>query len=242
MVFPVVKGSKYNNTQALMGRILMLEYAGNTLQSWLVFLGIIVAGFVLPGYLGNLTTRLAYRIIRRQAKQLAESHGSSGTDDVLVSEVAPRHSVMLFYNQMRQPAEAAFTWLFLYVAFNFLDWPPAWVEACRKHVDLPAMGIFLFRVGLVWVGTFSALRLLTYTVESLSSNDQKRVPPQAIMFMREAGRITIYLVALLIFLGYTLGRDVGAIVGGLGISGLAIAFAAKETIENLIASVIIFLD
>jgi MscS family membrane protein len=49
-------------------------------------------------------------------------------------------------------------------------------------------------------------------------------------------------VALLTFLGYTLGRDVGAIVGGLGISGLAIAFAAKETIENLIASVIIFLD
>jgi MscS family membrane protein len=62
------------------------------------------------------------------------------------------------------------------------------------------------------------------------------------LFLKDAGRIAIYLVAILVFMGASLGLDVAAIVGGFGLGGLAIAFAAKETLENLIASIIIFVD
>lgn len=176
--------------------------------------------------MGSFTTRYLYRLIK---KKRTDTPGAG-------------HGVMQFYNLVREPAEAFVSWIFFYIAFHLLDWPSGWVEACSSHIDLPAASEFVYRASFVWVCTFLALRILAYTVQSLSNDPNQRVAPQAVMFLREAGRITIYLVALLVFMGYTLGRDVGALVGGLGISGLALAFAAKETIENLIASVIIFLD
>ena len=48
--------------------------------------------------------------------------------------------------------------------------------------------------------------------------------------------------AALVALGQVFGVNVTALIGGLGIGGLAVAFAAKESLENLIASFIIFFD
>ena len=50
------------------------------------------------------------------------------------------------------------------------------------------------------------------------------------------------VIGLLIALGQVFGVNVTALIGGLGIGGLAVAFAAKESLENLLASFTIFLD
>jgi MscS family membrane protein len=46
----------------------------------------------------------------------------------------------------------------------------------------------------------------------------------------------------MVVLGEVFAVNVTALIGGLGIGGLAVAFAAKESLENLIASFTIFLD
>jgi MscS family membrane protein len=47
---------------------------------------------------------------------------------------------------------------------------------------------------------------------------------------------------MLVALGQVFGVNVTALIGGLGIGGLAVAFAAKESLENLLASFTIFID
>jgi MscS family membrane protein len=50
------------------------------------------------------------------------------------------------------------------------------------------------------------------------------------------------LCSIFIVLGVIFNLDVGSIVAGLGIGGLAVALAGKESLENLFASFTIFLD
>lgn len=208
----------------------MQVYWDNTVRSWLLFTAVILLGALSRRFLGKWISKAAYRFFRKKQGLTPASY-----------------SIMQFYNGLRQPVEYLLMYLYVYVAFNFLHWPQYWLDAAADWLDLRAAGHFLYRVCFIYVCTFIALRVLTYVVDSMeagtyTSEGNRKTSPQATMFLREAGRIFIYIVALLTFLGYALGRDVGAILGGLGIGGLALAFAAKETLENLIASVIIFLD
>lgn len=200
---------------------------GNGVRSWMYF--------ALTLLLGSLTARfVSSRLSKLAFKWLQKTDLSSGQE------------IIKFYEQTRGPIQLIFTWLYLYVAFNFLHWPPEVVEACSSHIDLRKATSFIYSVSLIWIVTNLALKLLHYFVERVklrqASGQEQHISPQALMFVQEVGRIGIYIVAGLVFLGVTLGRDVGTFIGGLGIGGLAIAFAAKETLENLIASVIIFLD
>ncbi len=60
-------------------------------------------------------------------------------------------------------------------------------------------------------------------------------------FIRKFINVTIWVLAVIMALNNA-GYDVGAILAGLGIGGLAFALAAKETVSNLIGAVTIFID
>jgi MscS family membrane protein len=63
-----------------------------------------------------------------------------------------------------------------------------------------------------------------------------------IAFVRDFLKVFVYIVGILLILKFGFNRDIGAILTGLSIVGAALALAAKESIENLIASFIIFFD
>jgi MscS family membrane protein len=65
---------------------------------------------------------------------------------------------------------------------------------------------------------------------------------QIIQFVKEALKIFTYIFAFLFTLGAVFQLNIGAMVAGLGIGGLAIALAAQDTLQNVIASFIIFFD
>ncbi|MBF9239257.1 mechanosensitive ion channel family protein [Hymenobacter sp. BT683] len=69
-----------------------------------------------------------------------------------------------------------------------------------------------------------------------------RLDNQFLPFAKDLLKVFFILIAVLVALGHVFGVNVTALVGGLGIGGLAVAFAAKESLENLIASFTIFLD
>jgi MscS family membrane protein len=211
------------------------EVAGNAIRYWGLWLLILVLGLVTKQFVSSAFSKLVYKVLLRIKAEDAADPGNANS-----------HGVLKFYQQMHSPLEALFTWFYIYIAFTFLVWPPALVEVLSRHFDLAAVSSFLYRTALIGIMTSLALRLMNYFVETLKVTQTQapapKVSSQALMFLKEAGRIGIFIVAFLVFLGLALGRDVGAVISGLGISGLAIAFAAKETLENLIASVIIFVD
>ncbi|MFQ6087647.1 MAG: mechanosensitive ion channel family protein [Candidatus Methanofastidiosia archaeon] len=60
-------------------------------------------------------------------------------------------------------------------------------------------------------------------------------------FLRKALKLVIYVIVIIMVLD-RLGYDVTTLVAGIGIAGLAISFAAKDTLENVIAGIFIILD
>jgi len=65
---------------------------------------------------------------------------------------------------------------------------------------------------------------------------------QLVVFFKDFLKVIIAIIGILMILGFGFGFEVSKFWTSLGIAGAALALAAKESIENLIASFIIFFD
>ncbi|MBK8952040.1 MAG: mechanosensitive ion channel [Chitinophagaceae bacterium] len=65
---------------------------------------------------------------------------------------------------------------------------------------------------------------------------------QLIVFFKDFFKVIIVIISIIMVLRYAFGQDVRSLLTGLSIVGAAIALALRESLENLIASFIIFFD
>lgn len=65
---------------------------------------------------------------------------------------------------------------------------------------------------------------------------------QLIVFFRDFFKVILVIIGVMMVLRYAFGLNVGGLLTGLSIVGAAIALALRESLENLIASFIIFFD
>jgi MscS family membrane protein len=65
---------------------------------------------------------------------------------------------------------------------------------------------------------------------------------QLVVFFRDFLKVIISIIGLLMVLGMGFGFEVSKVWTGLGLAGAALALSLRESIENLIASFIIFFD
>ncbi|HCT22466.1 MAG TPA: mechanosensitive ion channel protein MscS, partial [Chitinophagaceae bacterium] len=65
---------------------------------------------------------------------------------------------------------------------------------------------------------------------------------QLIVFFKDFLKVLIVLNGILLILHFVFHKDIGNLLTGLSIVGAAIALATRESLENLIASFIIFFD
>ena len=65
---------------------------------------------------------------------------------------------------------------------------------------------------------------------------------QLIVFFRDFLKVIIGIIGILLIIHFSFNKDIGALLAGFGLIGAALALAAKESLENLIASFIIFFD
>lgn len=78
-------------------------------------------------------------------------------------------------------------------------------------------------------------------IEEYIKKTESDLDSQFIILARKTLKVFIVVVGILVFLQST-GVNIVSIVAGLGVGGLAIAFAAQETIANFFGSLIIILD
>jgi small-conductance mechanosensitive channel len=60
-------------------------------------------------------------------------------------------------------------------------------------------------------------------------------------FLRTILKVTVWIIAIVMVLS-TLGFNIGTILAGLGIGGLAVAMAAKESLANILGGIMIFIE
>lgn len=95
------------------------------------------------------------------------------------------------------------------------------------------------------VFTWLMLRVIDYIAQVLETRAQRNVDPadnQLIVFFRDFLKVLIGIVGFILILKFAFGYRISSLLTGLSIVGAAIALALRESLENLIASFVIFFD
>jgi len=128
---------------------------------------------------------------------------------------------------------------------------------------IPVMGIFLatrtlmviqpewlnhldngFRIATIFVLTwtlFQMLDALGVFLSEFTNRTESKLDDQLIPLLRKAAKTFLVILAF-ILTAQNLGYSVSGLIAGLGIGGLALAMAAKDTLANLFGSLMILID
>jgi MscS family membrane protein len=109
-----------------------------------------------------------------------------------------------------------------------------------KHI-VHSIGTIVLIVSFIWL----LLRIIDFIAIILGKKadltpDQS--DNQLVVFFRDFFKVILSIVGIVMVLNYVFDVNVGSIITGLSIVGAAIALALRESLENLIASFIIFFD
>jgi MscS family membrane protein len=201
------------------------ELGENSIGEYLTVILVLLGVLFLKRFISVLVSRLIYKIIRKKPELSA---------------------VRTFENLLTKPLEWLITLLVLYFSVSQLDIPTAWHLDSVEKPGLLRLLSKLFELTLIGAFTFLILRLLDFfAIEFIEREDkgkQYMIDKQIMPFVKELLKIFIVIVAFFFGLGFVFELNVGNIIAGLGLGGLAFALAAKESLENLFASFTIFLD
>ncbi len=111
----------------------------------------------------------------------------------------------------------------------------------KLHFLFQKMGVALFIYAVVRLLS-RILKFISLVIHTHRVEKEERAQFQLILFFKDFIRALIYIIGFIIFLQFVFEVDIKALLGGLGIAGAALALAGRESIENIIASFIIFLD
>lgn len=194
----------------------------NTAIDFITFAFILLIGFVLRRFLSNTFSKLVMRFFPQ--------------DSISVQDCS---------QLLRKPVELLIFWISLFLAQRYLHIPSTW-----NWVPVETFGVrFLlgkaFESALIMTLTWIIIRLMKLGIlvaqEKWQGVEQKS-KQQFIPFLNDLSLVFIIAGAGFVLLGRIFEVDVVALITGLGLGGLAIALAARETLENLFASFTIFLD
>ncbi len=199
---------------------------GNSVESYLWMAGILLTGFLVKKYCAGFLSRQLYRLFKKT------------TDNKQYS--------LEFVGLLRSPFELLLVIITMVLAFDRIDLPVDWTLKFGKSIYIieqiiVSIGKFILIISVTWIVLRSADFIGFVLLESAKSQHDYN-GEQVVKFFKDIIKVFIGIFSLLVILGSVFGMDITSLITGLGISGLAIALAAQETIANLIGSIVIFLD
>jgi len=192
--------------------ILSYEIFNVNVGEMLAAFGILFLFFVLKHVLLNL---IFYFLKKTTTKTL------SSFDDDLVEIVKP-------------PLSLAITATGFFLAIN--------VFTFTKDIDLLLLNIYkTFLIGSFFWVLYRAENLLKIFMEKYAYKKQIEIAVEFLPLFRKLIRAALIVFAVTIII-QEWGYNIGAIITGLGIGGLAVALAAKDTLANFFGSLMIIMD
>ncbi len=196
-----------------MEEILLQKYYHNTLKDWLISLGIIL--------LAILFARLAYFIIGKIIKVFT-SKTKTTLDDAIVENIERPAIMLIILMGIRFSLER----------LHFVDRLDSVIH--RAFILIIALNVTWFMVRII--NAIIEEYLIPY-----SKRDDNKLDDQMILLIERGISILFWSVGIILGLNNA-GFDVGALIAGLGIGGLALALAAQDTVKNIFGGITIFLD
>lgn len=201
-------------------------YFGNTVQQYLWFVGIMLFGFVFVRFISRVLSRLLFKLFKKFASEIKGEK---------------------FVELLLKPIELLLTVSIIYIAINHLSYPLQEIVINRKKsvvhfIDIIDKLFVLFSIiSFNWI----VLRIIDFVALVLAykaSLTESKSDDQLVPFVRELLKILAIIVGAFVVLGMVFEINVLTLITGLGIGGIAVALAAKDSLENLFGSFTIFLD
>jgi len=201
-----------------------LNYFDNTVGQYILFALILLLGIVFKRLISKISTKVLFEIFKKNALGLTQKD---------------------FYLLIKKPVSFFVILVFIYIAFSNLEYPSALHLAPKNQFGIKMifekLFLTLFIISLINIFRkmidFLGIIMLKKT-EVKDSKTEKQLIPFAI----ESLKIAVLILGIFIILGSVFNINVGTLIAGLGIGGLAVALAAKESLENLMGSFTIFVD
>lgn len=207
-----------------MNKILDYIVLSNPLSNYLKVAIVILIVLIFKKYLSRTVAILLFEFIRRIWKDV---------------EKKP------FINLVARPLGFFLALLITLISVYNLTFPKYWVNVNVYRVTLQE---FLHGVAsLILIVAF--IRLLLRMIDFIAlilhiraEQTENASDNQLIVFFKDFFKVTLMIVGFLMIIKFAFGYHIGNLLTGLSIVGAAIALALRESLENLIASFIIFFD
>ena len=193
--------------------VLHQEFYGNSILNWAIAVGILILSFVV--------VKMLYWIFSNVIRRLT-SKTKTNLDDVLIDKL-----------------EKPLTYLVLILGY----WISIHYLVFKEEVELALENVAYFLLVIDVTAILSRIvdALITEIIMPISEKSESSFDNQLIPVIQKGVRSIIWILGIIIGLD-NIGFDITAMIAGLGIGGLALALAAQDSVKNIFAGIMIFLD
>ena len=198
-------------------------YFDNTVRNYCIVGGSILLMLILKRYLSRYIASLLFRIAHRIWKDIDKKS---------------------FIDLVVEPLEWFLLILIAVFAIDKLNFPQAWEYNIYGHSTneiLSKIGIGIIIISFTWL-LLRMIDFIALVLEKKTAHEDKKSSGQLIVFFRDFLKVIFAIAGLLLLIKACFNQPVGNLLTSLSIVGAVLALAAKESLENLIASFIIFFD
>jgi len=195
----------------------------NTLQSYLIVAAIIFLGFLLKRFIAQYVARLLFLLLKKRYRNIDNAS---------------------FIQLIVKPLGIFIAALITVIALDRLNFPEA-LDVTIYHLklqELLRMAGTAFIIITFFRFLIKAMDFVVMLIKDRYMQNGDSGNHQLVFFFKDFIKVVVGLIGLLLVLKYSFNYDIKGLVTGLSIVGAAIALALKESLENLIASFIIFFD
>ena len=195
--------------------LLEKSFLGITLESWFTALGILIVAWILKKIFGVIYDKILHSITAKTQNQY---------DDLIVT-------------RLQKPAELLIFISGLFLALETLQLPV-------KPIDLQSLSHAIVKVlvtvAITWA-MFNLVSILDRIMKKWAERSEATLDDNLVDMIRKCLRGLIVFLAILMAI-QNLGYSISGLLASLGIGGIAVAMAAKDSIANVFGSLMIIFD
>lgn len=199
------------------------QFLNNSLRSYIVIGTIFIVAFLVKRLISRFFASLIYTWIdKKNHSDLRKSH----------------------VHRLIVPIEQFLIYLVAVIVLYELQFPAQWNIHLYKltlQIVVEAIVKLFFIILFIRVG-LRVLEFVAIILEEKAKLTNDQTDDQLILFFRDFFKVILYIIGFLLILHFVFNENIGNLVTSLSIVGAAVALSMRESLENIIASFIIFFD
>ncbi len=196
-----------------LGFLTETSYFGNTLWQYILFAIVFVGSFLIA--------KVVYFILKHKVSKMA-SRTKTQFDEMIISII-------------KGPLSMAISIIGLTIALQFLTLEPGMLGFFSALLSV------LISIAFIWFFMrFVEVFVDAYIVPRAAKTDSK-LDDEIVPVLKKALKALVIIFGIL-SMASNFGYDITAMIAVLGVAGIGIGFALKDTMENMLSGVLIYMD